>query len=246
VLRFFENRTASEIAAALKVTEDAAQKRAARALDRLRTVFRKHGVSSTTAIIAGAISANSIQAAPPSLAKSIATVAMTKGAVANSSTLTLVKGALKYMAWKKAQSAIVAATIVLMLGGGVTIATLGRAKAAPGQSTGRITSGVSGRTRAGRQVKASGDIALGILVQGDIATVSLGEPRFDAAGKRTADHTLVLESQQVLLDGKVRSRIPASATAIEIVCTNRTLSIVADKKLLLAAKLKGFYWIPTR
>jgi len=65
VLRFFENKTASEIAAALKVNEDAAQKRVTRALDKLRIVFRKHGVISTTAMIAGAISANSVQAAPP-------------------------------------------------------------------------------------------------------------------------------------------------------------------------------------
>ena len=237
VLRFFENKTASEIASALKVNEAAAQKRVARALDKLRTAFRKHEVSSTTAIIAGAISANSIQAVPPALAKLITTVAMTKGAVANSSTLTLVKGALKYMAWKKAQSAIIATITVLLLGGGATLATLSNTKAAHDQSTGRITSRVSGRTRAGRQVNASGDIVLGILVEGDTATVRLGEPRFDAAGKMTTDHTLIFEPQQVILDGKVRSKIPASAIAIEIICTNQTLSIVADKKLVLAAKL---------
>jgi hypothetical protein len=76
-----------------------------------------------------------------------------------------------------------------------------------------------------------------ILVQGDTATVGLGEPRFDAAGKMTRDHTLVLEPQQVLLDGKVRGKIPASATAIEVVCTNQTLSIVADRQLVLTAKM---------
>ena len=47
----------------------------------------------------------------------------------------------------------------------------------------------------------------------------------------------VEQTRQVLLDGKVRSKIPATATAIEIKCTNQTLSIVADKKLVLVAKL---------
>jgi hypothetical protein len=58
-------------------------------------------VSSTTAIIAGAISANSVQAAPVALAKSVTAVAIAKGAAASGSTLTLIKGALKIMAWTK-------------------------------------------------------------------------------------------------------------------------------------------------
>jgi hypothetical protein len=41
----------------------------------------------------------------------------------------------------------------------------------------------------------------------------------------------------VLLDGKVWTQIPASAMAVDFVYTNQTLSIAADKKLVLAAKL---------
>jgi hypothetical protein len=141
------------------------------------------------------------------------------------------------MTWKKANSAIIVVITVLVLDGGAAIVTSGKAKDAPGQSTGKISVWASGRTHTGRQVNASGDIALGIVVEGDTATVSLGEPHYDAVGKKTTDHTLIFEPQQVLLDGKVRSKIPTSATAIEVVCTNQTLSIVADKKLLLAAKL---------
>src|SRR5258706_10362386 len=62
VLRFFENKTASEIAAALKVTEEAAQKRVARALEKLRKLFSKQGVTLTAGVIAGAVAANSVQA----------------------------------------------------------------------------------------------------------------------------------------------------------------------------------------
>ena len=244
VLRFFENKTASEIAAALKVNEDAAQKRATRALDKLRILFRKQGVSSTTAIIAGAISANSVQAAPPALAKLISAVPLTKGAAAGSSTLTLVKGALKYMAWKKAQPAIAWAIGVLLVGGGVTIG-ITRSKAAQGQSTitrtqgqstGKITSSVSGG-RAGRQVTASGDVSLGIVVREGATTVRVGERGIDAVGKIIPEHAIIVETNQVILDGKVWSQIPASARAIDIVYTNQTLSVAADKQPVRVAKL---------
>ena len=237
VLRFFENKTASEIAAALKVNEDAAQKRVTRALDKLRIVFRKHKVSSTTALIVGAISANSVQAAPPALAKLITTVALTKGAAASSSTLTLIKGALKHMAWRKAQSAIIVAITVLLLGGGETIATLTTTKTAQDQSTGKITNRASGGTGTGRQVTAAGDTPLGITSGGGIATVTLGYRGVDAVGRIIPDHIVIVETGQVLLDGKVWTQIPASAMAVDIVCTNQTLSIAADKMLLFAAKL---------
>src|SRR6185369_1721799 len=67
-LRYFENKTAPEIAAALKVNEEAAQKRVARALEKLRKIFSKRGVTLTAVAIAGALSANSVQAAPVGLA----------------------------------------------------------------------------------------------------------------------------------------------------------------------------------
>ena len=77
----------------------------ARALEKLRIFFAKRGVSLTTAIIAAAISANSVQAAPVALAKSVTAVAIAKGAAASGSTLTLIKGALKIMAWTKMKTA---------------------------------------------------------------------------------------------------------------------------------------------
>src|ERR1017187_4034460 len=107
VLRFFKEKSLREVAAALKVTETAAQSRVRRALEKLHRFFSKRGVSSTTAIIAGAISTHSVQAAPVALAKSVAAVAFAKGAAASGSTLTLIKGALKIMAWTKAKTAIV-------------------------------------------------------------------------------------------------------------------------------------------
>jgi uncharacterized protein (TIGR03435 family) len=121
VLRFFENKTFSEVGATLGASEDAAKMRVNRALEKLRKFFTKRGVSSTTAIIAGTISANSVQAAPVALAKSVTAVAIVKGSIAATSTLTLVKGALNLMAWAKTKyTAMIIATSVLISAGATT------------------------------------------------------------------------------------------------------------------------------
>ena len=120
VLRFFENKNLREVGAALGLEERAAQKRVARGLEKLRAFFVKRGVDSTTAGIAEKISVHSIQAAPMALAKTISTVAITKGAAAGGSTLALVKGALKIMAWTKAKTAIVTAAVVILAAGTTT------------------------------------------------------------------------------------------------------------------------------
>jgi len=121
VLRFFENKSAREIAAALHLTETAAHKRVNRALEKLRNFFAKRGVSSTTAILAGTISAHSVHAAPIGLAKTISAVAITKGAVVSTSTLTLIKGALKIMAWTKMKAAAVVGVAVIFTAGTTTL-----------------------------------------------------------------------------------------------------------------------------
>ena len=116
VLRYFENRTAREVAAALKLTEAAAHKRVARALEKLRAFFNKRGISATTAIIAESVAANSVHAAPVGLADTISAAALAKGAAAPISTLTLAKGALKIMAWTKVKTAIAASAGILLAG----------------------------------------------------------------------------------------------------------------------------------
>jgi RNA polymerase sigma factor (sigma-70 family) len=121
-LRFFEGKSFKEIGTAFGASENAAKKRVNYALEKLRRYFSKRGIASTTAIIAGAISTNSVQAAPTVLAKSVTAVAIAKGAAASISTLTLIKGALKLMAWAKAKTAIVSGVVVLLAAGTTTVA----------------------------------------------------------------------------------------------------------------------------
>jgi hypothetical protein len=120
VLRFFQNMSLKEVGAALGVEERAAQKRVARSLEKLRDYFVRRGIASTTAIIANAISAHSVQAAPAAVAKSIMAAAVAKGAGAGASNLGLLKGALKIMAWTKMKTAVVMVSAMVLAAGTAT------------------------------------------------------------------------------------------------------------------------------
>jgi uncharacterized protein (TIGR03435 family) len=119
LLRYFENKNLREVGASLGMEERAAQKRVTRGLEKLRGFFAKRGVTLTAAMIAGAVSANSIQAAPVGLTISVA--AATKGAAVSGSTLTLIKGVLKIMAWTKVKTAVVVGVGVLLASGTVIV-----------------------------------------------------------------------------------------------------------------------------
>jgi uncharacterized protein (TIGR03435 family) len=120
VLRFFEGKSFHEIGTAFGASENAAKKRVSHALEKLHRYFSKRGISSTTDAIAGGISANSVQAAPVALAKTVTAVALAKGAAAGGSTLTLVKAALKIMAWAKVKTAVVIGVGFLIVAGTTT------------------------------------------------------------------------------------------------------------------------------
>ena len=120
VLRFYEGRDMRDIGMVLGASEDAAEKRVSRALGKLRKFFTKRGVTLTVTAIAGAVATNSVQAAPVGLAKTISAVAFTKGATASVSTLTLIKGALKIMAWSKMKTVIAVGVGVLLAVGTTT------------------------------------------------------------------------------------------------------------------------------
>jgi len=129
VLRFFEARNFKAVSAALGTTEAGAKMRVNRALEKLRKFFTKRGLTFSAAAIAGAISANSVQAAPIGLATSV-TLAAVKGTTVATSTLTLIETTLKLMAWTKLKTAVVVGAIAIMAAGTVTV-TMHRSTAAP-------------------------------------------------------------------------------------------------------------------
>ena len=72
ILRFLERRPFAEIGAALKVSEDAARVRTDRALDKLRAVLARHGVTSTGAALGAIMTGQPLVAAPAGLATALA------------------------------------------------------------------------------------------------------------------------------------------------------------------------------
>ncbi len=132
VLRFFENKSAAEVATALRTTEAAAHKRLHRALEKLRRIFSRRGVTLSATLIAGAVSANSVhaQAAPIGLA-TIITATAAHGTAASASLTTLVKGTMKTMYWIKMKFAVIAAAATLLAGGAATVAISQSNKPAP-------------------------------------------------------------------------------------------------------------------
>jgi uncharacterized protein (TIGR03435 family) len=122
VLRYFDGKSLKQVGVALGLNEEAAKKRVNRALEKLRIFFTKRGVRSTTAILAGTISANSVQAAPVYLAKAASAAAMAKGAATGSSTSPLIKGTLKLMAWTKLKVAALTGVGILLASGTAIIA----------------------------------------------------------------------------------------------------------------------------
>ncbi|HWD92429.1 MAG TPA: sigma-70 family RNA polymerase sigma factor [Verrucomicrobiae bacterium] len=73
VLRYFHKKSAAEIAAILGVSDDAAQKRVSRAVEKLREVFAKNKITIAAASLGILISAQAVQAAPAGLAAKILT-----------------------------------------------------------------------------------------------------------------------------------------------------------------------------
>jgi len=93
LLRFFGQQPFAEIGAQLGVSENAAQKRVERALDRLNVALVRRGISSTAVALSLAL-AESCVAAPAALAGTVTSTALANAAGFGSSAFTLA-GALK-------------------------------------------------------------------------------------------------------------------------------------------------------
>ncbi len=114
LLRFFKNQDFRGVGLALGVSDDAAQKRVSRAVERLREFFAKRGVTVGAGGLAAAISANAIQAAPVGLAVAISAATTLAG-----SALTATTTATKALAMTAFQKTLVAATVAVLAGVGI-------------------------------------------------------------------------------------------------------------------------------
>jgi RNA polymerase sigma factor (sigma-70 family) len=77
LLRFFERRNLRSVGEALGVTENAAQKRVVRALDELRMLLQRRGVTLSAVALASGLAAGAVTAAPTGLALSVVGTVLT-------------------------------------------------------------------------------------------------------------------------------------------------------------------------
>ena len=116
LLRYFENKSLREVGATLGTSENAAQKRLARAVEHLREFFTKRGVTVGASGLVVVISANAVQAAPAGLTVVISTAAALGGTTI---TATATATALKTIAMTVTQKVLVTAILAVAVGTGI-------------------------------------------------------------------------------------------------------------------------------
>lgn len=143
LLRFFEQQDLQEVARALGSSEEAAKKRVARAVDKLRGIFRRRGVLLSAATLTSCLTANAVQAAPPALLQAANAAGSTAAAGASTTLLNLVETTMKAMFYSQLQKAawIAVACLIVAAGGTVLAQQLGAPK--PGRATAAATASPS-------------------------------------------------------------------------------------------------------
>ena len=116
LLRYFKNYDLRTVGTTLGISDDAAQKRVSRAVERLREFFAKRGVTVGASGLAVVISANAVHAAPVGLALTVSTAAALTGtALATTATV----AATKAITMTALQKTLVTATIAVLTGVGI-------------------------------------------------------------------------------------------------------------------------------
>ena len=91
ILRYFEGRDLRAVGEALGSNEDAAQKRVARALDKLRELLVRRGVTASGAGLATVLGAHAVSAAPAGLVTTVSSAALAGSATGATATFTFLK-----------------------------------------------------------------------------------------------------------------------------------------------------------
>ena len=111
LLRYFENKSLREVGATLGTSDDAAQKRVSRAVERLREFFAKRGVTVGASGLAVVISVNAVQAAPVGLAVTITSTATLAGTTIVTTT--------KAIAMTTMQKTLITTMLIAVSGAGI-------------------------------------------------------------------------------------------------------------------------------
>jgi RNA polymerase sigma factor (sigma-70 family) len=115
LLRFFKDHQLRDVGVALGISDDAAQKRVSRALEKLREALSRRGIATATGTLAILITANAVQSAPAGLATALVTTALAASAIPTSTALS----ATKIIAMTTLQKTIIGAALAAAVGTGL-------------------------------------------------------------------------------------------------------------------------------
>jgi hypothetical protein len=110
-LRFYKSLDYRAVGAALDLSDDAAQKRVSRALEKPREILSRGGIRASTASLSLPIAANAVQAAPAGLA-----VAISSATLASTATTSTIIAATKEKTMTTFQKSLVTATVAVLVG----------------------------------------------------------------------------------------------------------------------------------
>jgi RNA polymerase sigma factor (sigma-70 family) len=113
VLRFFARRPFAEVGRALRLSEDAARMRVDRALEKLRALLSRRGVTSTAAALGSTLSHHAVAAAPAGLGTTVTTSVLTS---VSASVAAPVSGMFQFMGTSKFVGAGAALVLALAVG----------------------------------------------------------------------------------------------------------------------------------
>src|SRR6185312_5084401 len=91
LLRYFKNQDFHAVGAALGVSDDTAQKRVSRGLEKLRAALSKRGVTTTTEALCAALSYQAVQAAPAGSAAAWISGSLAGAVAEHGATITIIK-----------------------------------------------------------------------------------------------------------------------------------------------------------
>jgi RNA polymerase sigma factor (sigma-70 family) len=115
LLRYFQHKSAREIAQILGISGEAAQKRVNRAIERLRSFFANRGIAVGSGGLVVLISANAVQAAPVGLAATVSAAALSGTAIHTSTAIATTK----LLVMTTLNKIIIASAVVAALGTGI-------------------------------------------------------------------------------------------------------------------------------
>jgi RNA polymerase sigma factor (sigma-70 family) len=116
LLRYFENKSLREVGESLGTSEDAAQKRVSRAVERMREFFSRQGVPVGANGLIAVLSANAVQTAPVGFAATISAVGIVAGVALPTASIAI---AAKTIIMTTLQKTIIGTVLAAAIGTGI-------------------------------------------------------------------------------------------------------------------------------